>query len=412
MKNKLSFQVGIETSTRCGGNCEGCALDAQERYEVKSFDVLFFEKQLQHGIDWIYQKLEKEGVEVPEAITTFFGQGDHFLMEDEDILALESIVHKLWPTKWRPQTVFFLTASAVTNQTLLKRRAQILRENGLAHKCNWFIQVVFDPKKFKATKDFGAIYLENILFLKQTYKMVELTVNLAEDITNHMSALEFHEWVKIHKIKHVEFNLVVRKDLYEMWKSGLPKVWFWLKELIALAWRDGAYEVNFMPWTTRRLIKIQESQELLQSVDIGERVVYITGENKEIPSQVGPIGNVAPFYERNFNGKMFDEEKLAIATSRYFSTKKPCFNCKFNKLCEDGGVYPWTQTMPNIYNSGCPWGLDSWYEHLLELIKQNKGYKGQTIFDKNPIPSDDLRVDSTQATNLYFEGKDVRNFDK
>ena len=412
MKNKLSFQVGVETSTRCGGNCEGCALDSQERYEIKEFNAVFFETQLQNAINWIREKLNFERVEKPEAITTFFGQGDHFLMEDADILALESVVDKLWPLEWRPQTVFFLTASAVTNQTLLKRRALALREQGLSHKCNWFIQVVFDPKKFKATKDFGEIYLENILFLKKTYKMVELTVNLAEDITNHMSALEFHDWVKKHKIKHVEFNLVVRKDLSEMWSRGLPKVWEWLKELISLAWRDGAYEINFMPWSTRRLIKIQESQELSQAVDIGERVLYVTGENKRIPSQVGPIGNVSPFYERNFIGHMDSEEKLAVTSERFFLTKKPCYNCRFNRLCEDGGVYPWTQLMPKVYSVGCPWGLDTWYEHLLSLIHLNQGYRGQTIFDKNPIPSDELLVDDSKATNTYFEGKDVRNFDK
>lgn len=412
MKNKLSFQVGIETSTRCGGNCEGCALDAQERYEIKSFNTDFFREQLTKAIGWINAQLEEGGISSPEAITTFFGQGDHFLMPDEDILALESVVNELWPKEWRPQTVFFLTASAVTNQELLKRRAKSLREMGLSHKCNWFIQVVFDPKKLNATKDFGVIYLENILFLKETYKMVELTVNLAEDITNHMSALDFHEWVKKHKIKHVEFNLVVRKDLSEMWKTGLPKVWSWLKELMSYAWHDGVYEVNFMPWTTRRLVKLNESKELCKSVDIGERVLYITGENKEIPSQVGPIGNVSPFYERGFKDEMAKEDKLFISASRFFATKKPCFECEYKAICADGGVFPWTQLMPKVYAEGCPWGLADWYSHLQSLIEKEKGYRGQTIFDKNPIPSDELRVDSSQATNTYFEQKVTKNFDK
>ena len=405
MTRALSFQIGIETTTRCGGACAGCALTSPERHDPKGLNEALFVEQLFTAQKWLESQTLENTTEV-EAITVFFGQGDHFLMSEEELTSMAALVGRHWPESWRKKTVFLLTASAVTRTDLLRARAEALRQEGLKHRCNWFVQVVFDPKKFTQSRKFKEVYMGNILFLKELFTMVELTVNLAGDIADHMTPLEFHEWVKTHKVKHVEFNLAARKELESMWKSDLPKVWGWLKEVTSLAWQDRVYEINFMPWSVRRLKLLERGEEGADVLGVAERALYITGKNDALPAQVGPIGNVSPWVDR-LESLPISEQRMKLKVMRQFATFGPCTECKYKNVCASGGVYPWTQYLPLMQEKGCPWGLAEWYQSLEGLLARSPNYKGDTIFDKNPVPDRILRTCDTQETRDYFESKRV-----
>jgi hypothetical protein len=401
----LSFQIGIETTTRCGGACAGCALTSSERQDPKGLDESLLSSQLKTAKGWIQSHLEETPTDI-EAITVFLGQGDHFLMQEDELVRMAAIVGEQWPAVWRMKTVFLLTASAVTQPAALRKRAKALKAEGLKHQCNWFVQVVFDPKKFNTTHKFKDVYLGNILFLKEEFTMVELTVNLAGDIAAHMTPLEFHEWVKTHRFKHVEFNLAARRELWDMWTSDLDTVWRWLKEFIALAWKDRVYEVNFMPWTARRLSAYQHegTNDVLQ---VAERALYITGKNDALPAQVGPIGNVSPWADR-LATLSIGENRMALRVLRHFATAPTCNDCEFRGICASGGVYAWTSLLPKVYKRGCPWGLDTWYTHVKRVFSETPHYNGSTVFDKNPVPDELLKACAvTQDTRHYFESKQV-----
>jgi hypothetical protein len=388
----LSFQIGVETFTRCGGACEGCALTSAERLSGEvSFENL--EKQIQEAKNFVANTLKEEEAEV-EAITVFFGQGDHFLLEEAQLLALFEKMSQAWPLGWQSKTTFLMTASAVTKAEHLRLKAKAVNDLSKRLGLNWFVQVVFDPKKLTATPSFSSTYLENILFLKQLFSMVELTVNLAKDVADHMSPREFHAWVKEHEIKHVEFNWVMRKELAPLWEKDLDDVWQWLRELVLASQEEKVYEINFIPWMAKRL---KDAGHVL----LDERAIYITQEGVPLAAQVGPIGNVSPFRDR-LETSMVNAHKEKIEVIKAFN-RKACATCEYSKLCQINGVYPWKQTLPNHTDAGCTLGLKNWYDFLNPILKEKEG---RTIFDKNPTPHQDIKG-SPLKTAHYFKQGDV-----
>jgi hypothetical protein len=393
MNHPLSFQIGIETATRCAGACEGCALDNDERTKQAPFEKERLRGQLLTAVECVRNELKKNGAEV-EAITLFFGQGDHFLWSTDDLGRLTQTVQEVWPAEWGPKTVCLVTASAVTKPIYLRERADFLKQKGDKTCCQWFVQVVFDPKRFTREDAFSKQYLDNILYLKRVFSMVELTINLAGDMTRQMTPEDLHAWVVEHKFKHVEFNWVVRPEMKEMWRTEMRSVWAWLKTFTSIAWKEKQYELNFMPWTIKRL------KETDRAFELGERAFYINQNVGVIASQVGPIGNVA-FLQDRASLVVEEEQRMHIRAHRAF-TKGACSNCSYARVCQTGGVYPWTQWLDGVYEQDCPWGLSQWYDHVLATTK---GSGGKTIFDKNPTNKENVAMG--QADAFYFHQQQV-----
>ena len=101
MKN---LQILLETMTRCGGNCSGCALSSVERM-VSVFDIDNFITKTQQ----VKIILEKEDYKEIESITVFLGQGDHFLIEESIIDKFMFYAEKMIPDELKKKTVVFIT---------------------------------------------------------------------------------------------------------------------------------------------------------------------------------------------------------------------------------------------------------------------------------------------------------------
>lgn len=388
----LSHQIAIETTTRCGGDCAGCALTSMERMDPSGLQKEVFTRQLNLAIE----QIKKTGRPI-DAISIFFGQGDHFLMSEAELVDMAKAVGEAWPDEWKARTVFFITASAVTKQELLKIRAKALRVEGIKNRCNWFVQVVFDPKKFLSSKKFAKTYLENIQFLKNEFTMAELTVNLSGEVPDTMSPAEFHAWVLEHQFKHVEMNWVAREALRDMWVKDTEKTWAWLMEWTRLAWMERRYEINYMPWTLKRFNG---------QLTLDEEATYITGDAVLLPAQVGPIANVTPLVDRLT--KDLDTSKMMREKTKTFATRMPCATCDRNKMCAESGVFGLTQFMPKVVEGACPWGVKGWWDFITTLMRDAEDVDGGTVFDKNPAAHESLLMEEHQGMREYFEGGRVR----
>jgi hypothetical protein len=389
----LSVQIAIETTSRCGGSCQGCALTSEERHDPKDVNIGQIKEQLSAAKEWLEKMLEESRLPL-EAVSLFFGQGDHFLLKERELVDLAEAVGNVWPEKWKAKTVLLLTASAVTNPDALRGRSLRFRESCLKSGINGFVQVVFDPKKWTSVPNFKEQYLENILFLRKTFEMVELTVNLASDVVECMSASEFHQWLLRHNFKHVEFNWASQPELQKMWEKGLPLVWAWLRRLTDLAWASRQYDINYVPWTMRRLEQLERGEP-----NLDERAVLFGADGVQRWAEVGPIGNVTPWVARTVP-IVKEESRERIAKERWFATQSACLQCKFKPLCKDAGVYGWAKHMPKASEVGCPWMLDEWWSHLEELGKVAP-WKAMR-FDKNPTPSEMAIRDRSQQYADYF----------
>ena len=374
----LNFQIAIETATQCGGDCTGCALTAIERHTPSEIKKEALIKKLETAMQYIQTQSESNQI---ESITLFFGQGDHFLLSHESLACLQNTVGEFWPEHLKEKTVFLLTASAITKKTEFQSKAHQVKNIGLSHQCNWFIQVVFDPKKMHLHYYNG--YLENILFLKEVFGMIEITVNLSKDIPEAISPKGFVQFLKDHQFNHVEFNLVTSKVFETMWKNDLPSVMEWLKDFIKNSWHEQQYEINVLSATIKKLLKNREDSTSLE-ISIGDQAIYISESGCTIPSQSGPIGNVTPLLDRS---QTKDQEYLItkkINSHLFFDFKKPCHSCEFRRVCTSNGVLSWKNHMPKISKEGCPWGLKEWYQMILNLTKKTPK-RGLDRFNKNPI---------------------------
>jgi hypothetical protein len=393
----LNFQIAIETTTRCGGQCEGCALTSEERHDPKGLDLEQLRAQIILAKEKVKEKLS--GKFLIDSISMFFGQGDHFLLTEGELVSMAKEFGNMWPEEWKQKTVLFLTASAVTNPDALRKRAIRFREECLRQKINCFVQVVFDPKKWSTTTSFKDTYMSNIMFLKKTFKMAELTVNLAGDVPDHMTAEQFHSWIKYHNFKHIEFNWVTQPELEKMWLNSSEKVWKWLSALTKLAWIDKSYDINYIPWTLRRL----EQAENGADIGIDEVAFYIGADKKVRSAEVGPIGNVTALVPRSLPYDI-DEARQRVEKIKWFAKNNCCVDCDFQKICADGGVYGWAKHMPK-QNDDCNWGLKKWYE-LIKELEAKSTWKAMR-YDKNPVQSELSKTDNNHKSSEYFVGKGV-----
>ena len=387
--------------TRCGGNCSGCALSSVERM-VSVFDIDNFITKTQQ----VKTILEKEDYKEIESITVFLGQGDHFLIEESIIDKFMFYAEKMIPDELKKKTVVFITASAIGKHEQIVKKMDKFYEYSLKYNLPFFIQVVFDPKKMKITQKFQDIYIKNILYFKEKCGMTEVTVNIGEDILNHLTPQDFHEWILKYKFKHIEMNWVINQFTYGMWKKIYPDMMKWLLSWLDIYLREPVYEINFIPFIGRNLLK--KDKPLLQAINEIEATlnenIYIDSNGTYFRGQMGLISNLTPFSERlNGNEKPINANQIV---SRLLK-RESCSECEYMTTCALSGVTSWMGYETEQDKTECPWNVKEFLtyfeEKILSAERNNKCFI-ETRFDKNPVQNK-LLLKENNATNVYFEDK-------
>lgn len=407
-----NIQILLETVVRCGGSCSGCALSSFERMSSGSIDWDIL-KNKAIDINNYLLKREKEGD--IESISLFLGQGDHFLLSNEEMKSFVEIAGSIVPDSLKHKTVLFITASAIGKEAVIKEKMDMFYDLFLEKNMPFFIQVVFDPKKMKVTEKFSNIYINNILYFKQKCGMTELTINVGNDLFEAMSPSEFHDWVLQYGFKHVEMNWVMNAQTKDMWKLNYKKMFDWFKEYLEINFNDHQYEINFIPFLARAFKFNDGTLSNKQLVDsIKKQLVenlYIDKKGHASFSQSGLVSNLIPINERllidnklNINDEKF--ESLAEKTSNKILSKilrdKNCSGCHFKNTCAQIGSSVWLDFESDNHGN-CQWGIKDFLQFIEKSLYENSGCS-ITFFDKNPVQN--LKLSKNNNANFeYFENK-------
>lgn len=414
---KKNIQILLETVVRCGGNCSGCALSSVERMSKSNIDWKLFEEKAVE----LFQYLNQQNADNVESVSLFLGQGDHFLLSEDEMINFVDVCSKIVPNKLKHKTTTLITASAIGKEDVIKEKMDLFYSLFLSKGMPFFIQVVFDPKKMLVTEKFSNIYINNILYFKNKCGMTELTINVGEDLFETMTPLEFHNWTLRYGFKHVEMNWVMNKNTKFMWfkNNNYKKMFNWLKDLLILNAKEHLYEINFVPFLSRALNILKDedllSNNLIENISSQlEENIYIDNSGGISFCQPGLISNIVPIKERLTSSKInisneneLEKEaknKANIILSKMLR-KKACSGCEFIGACLQIGSYSWIENK-NEDSFDCPWDIKDFLMFFKGYIADNQQYS-KTKFDKNPIQNKVL-MNENNADFEYFE----RRFDK
>lgn len=391
-----NIQILLETITKCAGNCSGCALSSTERMDT-AFDFENFYQKTQQ----LKAQLVQENVHEIESLTVFLGQGDHFMMKNDEIEPFVKACAQMIPDSLKMKTVVFITASAIGKHEQIRQKMDLFYDYSVAYGLPFFIQVVFDPKKMNLNDKFANIYIQNILYFKEKCGMTEVTVNMGEDLYEHMTPSDFHQWIKTYQFKHIEMNWVTNKMTLPMWKKSYLKMYEWLKNWLEIYSAEPVYEINFLPFLARHL-KLKTKPLMKVSEDIIHSLknnTYIDYMGHHFVSQLGLISNLTPFGERLGNMSM-DAEQQSKHIIRTLSRRASCAECEYKSVCAVSGVVAnFNSSMEELEH--CPWGVKD-FLIFIEKLLQSSLIQDKTVFDKNPVQNASLEKENN-ALHHYFE---------
>lgn len=414
MNHLRNIQILIETMTRCGGNCSGCALSSVERMSnVFDFENFFKKTAL------IKEQLGQMQAQEVESVTIFLGQGDHFLMEENEIEPFVKACSEMIPVDLKSKTVVFITASAIGKAEVIKKKMDLFYQYSVDHDLPFFIQVVFDPKKMKLTKKFKHIYIENILYFKEKCGMTEVTLNMGEDLLNHMTPQEFHDWIKEYGFKHIEMNWVTNQFTYPMWKDIYNEMQTWLKDWLSIYLKEPVYEINFLPFMSRHFLKknIPISKMYNEIEQEFKDNLYIDDQGNFFPSQMGIISNLTPFGQRQHAQEYKTPEQMSRKVMSSLMRSPKCMGCEYKSVCAiSGSVALFDYEENHADDNECPWNIKSLLQFMeSEVINGNKNCTinngrniTKTIFDKNPVQSAQLMKQNNETHNYFEKAIEIR----
>lgn len=453
----INIQLAVETMTRCGGNCSGCAMSSIERMQT-DFNEVLVKNQLARANSYLNNYKDRDDI---ESVTLFLGQGDHFLIKKDVIPHFVRAIREAIPSELVPKTNVFITASAVGNYEAIKEKMDLFYTESIKQGIHFFIQVVFDTKKLNISDKFSKKYLNIIQYFKQKCGMTELTINMGSDlllITPH----DFHQWVASQGFEHVEMNWVNNDETNTMWKLGYrDKLIEWLVQWLDVYQSDCLhqqkllYEINFLPFiklifqrfSHYKVLDGAIEEELCQSL---QNNIYIDADGVVSLCAVGPIANLTPYtkrtnsilvFKRNNanefgNGRLggqsqaVDMNKIIQSSHRLARqiTKEQlkhssCLSCDNKIICKMHGTYIWNSTFNdktyeikkreegdtdchmgiNVFLQKCKQILQSFSHHKIGPYDGDKELA--TIFNKNPIQHDSLNYHDNVATRQYFSEK-------
>lgn len=394
-----NIQILLETATRCGGNCSGCALSSFERMADIQLDYSKLEEYKKISLN----HFSKYQINDVESATIFLGQGDHFLMDEKDIEPFVKFCSELMPIEFKHKTVIFITASAIGKHDTIKHKMDLFYKYSLIYNVPFFIQVVFDPKKMIDSKKFKPTYLKNILYFKEKCGMTEFTINLGNDLFSNISPIDFHNLIIDYKIKHVEMNLVINNQTLHMWNTHYNEVQLWIKNWLSIYKEDKKYEINFIPFLGRNFLIKNENFNNIKPYIINslQDNLYVDSMLNQSLGQTGLISNLTPISQRLEKSNTTNVDIVANNIYKKLIRRPSCMECEFKNICAVSGSTTWFDfNKTPIYE--CPWNIKDFLSFLEQEFFFNTLHNGKTIFNKNPVQNESMIKDSN-ATNLFFD---------
>ena len=427
---KIELKIGIESMVGCGGSCNGCALTSPERMSVASS---FFDDEL--SLNALGTKLTKFSEQFPDyfesnsidEIALNFGQGDHFLLKEQQIKNLVGWAH----STFEGRAAAFITGSCVMSHKKFKLAVDTFYNEAKALNQPLGIDIVFSPDK-KGIVNFAETYRNNIEYVRRLFGHIDIVINMGIDVVRSMTPKDFCLFMATNDFRVSAIQLVPTIDSKHHFDQHWEEIIGWMKELHSIwleSWEKGdpyKFDLNYATVFGRyfdisRDLDIEFNGFVNRYVEnrLG-REIYIGNDLNVYYGQTGagdfglssrfgfePIGNIN---DDKSLLEMFASSKPAYSRMfmKHFAFNPKCSGCEFNKLCLQGGVSIYKNLKLEQDDLGkCPFGLFD----MLSLTRDaainnteidNKSYHFVPVYLQNGIES----VDAIEKTEGSYEDFD------
>lgn len=198
------LQIEIDDVYSCGGKCPGCVLSDDER-KVYQPDMAPNVFDTVTSSVFNYMKLMREN-DRANRVNITYGIGDHFRMSEDYlrhiILRAKGMISKAGYLDGFSSV--FVSTSMIDTMSVIKSRIDIMAEQDGAVPV--IPLVVFDPLKIHTT--YSDNYVEGILYARDKFKRIDLSINLSDEVISILSPTELFDFAKRHGFEDVTINWV------------------------------------------------------------------------------------------------------------------------------------------------------------------------------------------------------------
>lgn len=369
--NRNEIKVGIESMVRCGGACGGCILSATERVRGD----IWSQERFDRAGEFIKAFLSghvNSGTSFHEVSVTF-GQGDHFLLGENDADRIVDWTSRLYPGK----VVGFITASAIGKRERVQRSVDAWAAAMHRHGQAFNVDMVFDPAKV-AIGSFSRVYADNISYIKQAFGDFDLNINVGPDTPRAVSPKGLRKFVTDNGFSRLTLNLVPLPSMASQFFDRWGQITDWLNGCLEEWDPELGYSINFCP-TIAPLIEGADDRfsddGMARVISVVEqrltREIYIDSEGRISHTQAG-FGDVPLSHRFGFDPVIDidthpSDAASAVATSAgrfstriasIFASKPACRECHFRDVCPQIGAAALAKSMKGLFDPlACPTGI-------------------------------------------------------
>lgn len=411
VKNEL--KIGIETVTKCGGNCDGCILTKEERQSSDNFFMSRDKLEILSEKVSEYIKDYENNFGCIDELAVNFGQGDHFLLNEEDISFYVSWMHRTFLGKGN----CFITASAISSRDNVIKKADLFHEKAIESKQMLLMDIVYSPLK-ASIKNFSESYSDNLTYIRNKFGGADFVVNMGIDILDNVTPLELSEFVLKNKLSIS--TIVLPPNVYFGEDKGSYIDWLvdyyniWIENLNS---KNFQYEINYGPVLGRSIeYYMNSNSEQQDGFSLLFKELYIDFDLNVYFAQTG-IGDFGlskrfgfePIFNLQDSGKMFDNIKKSIARHKINILKgfvsKKCLECEFIEVCKHS-MLGYSKGNKMIGNE-CFLSVFPLLNTIKENVLLNKDIKSTCYQDKKPLIQSGLKkveVDNAISIDTVSSG--------
>ena len=370
MTDRTEVQFILESTTRCGGSCQGCILNADERVRGEVWTMEKFREAGRFIGAYLDEHLKHAE---PKEISINLGQGDHLLAGPDRLAEIVRWMHEAG----RGRAYGFMTASAIGRTERIAKTVEAVRRTSLELVQPVLFDLVIDPAKTALPK-FRSVYAANIDLIRQAFGGVDLHVNVGPDTVRATTPEALMDFLCASGIRRFTLNLTPTPATAPAFAAAWPSMVSWICRFLE-AWSPGSgVEINVGQVLSAAISGSRELAEKDPSA-LGNliahsafRTIFIDGDGMIHHAQAG-IGDV-PFSDRTgfasrvpipsarhapdvYDAVARSAVRLSTAAFRQIRTDPACSGCEFEAVCPRIGAAAVKAAMGGLVPGECPSGL-------------------------------------------------------
>lgn len=392
----IELKFNVEGVTLCGGRCAGCMLDAPERQTATSLNDQFL-SALASSILTVRdaERAAQPGRYIETVIN--FGQGDHLMLSDEELLRRLQWVSGLRDGA-RPASCF-MTVSGIAKPQVFAQRVQALHAASLQFNQLLNLDVVLDPVLVQATTGAREMLAANVASVLRAFGGCDLHVNVGPDTVEAISPEELLGFCRDNGITSLTVNLMPTRASAARFAAGWAPVVTWVRTLCD-HWAREHTQLNFNG-AISALLALKASDPRVHGAEVSDgmrrrrlREFYITPNGEVYLAQTG-LGDAAFTPRSGFRaiGSVHELQRLMMVVRTGFGlaaqrsglsrrgVHAACTDCRYRDACEISGMRNALAVLQEVGvgkgvpAKSCPIGVDAIFDVMAKVYEAGDFYK-------------------------------------